>query len=338
MKRTIKVADYDTQKAIQSCVAGNAEKLDGITKVLESGGGVLSDPECGLEAIKTGLDEVKKSVGDGKKKAAAAIAAKGIPTAADATFDTLSENIGKIVTLSSGSTDATAGAAQILKGYTAYAKGEKVTGSIQSLGAQTITPGTSAKAIAANQYLSGVQTVAGDANLIPANIIKGKSIFGVNGAAEIQPSLHMYDASSYKRFDNTYNLRLVTFTPYTMPAGFTLPNGQQASANFGSYSGTNDIKQHTCFFVTDEVITNVVFLKTLVCRHSSSTGYGSFRTPPKFVWDYPDLKREMTVSYMSNSKICSADGSNKLAVFFPNKSSNNEYTSIAITQVEAYCY
>lgn len=40
MKQTIKVADYDTQKAIQSCVAGNAEKLDGITKVLESGGGI----------------------------------------------------------------------------------------------------------------------------------------------------------------------------------------------------------------------------------------------------------------------------------------------------------
>jgi len=125
----------------------------------------LSDPDCGLEAIKTGLVDVKKSVGDGKKKAAAAIAAKGVPTAADSTFDTLASNIGKIVTLNSGSSDATAGAAQILSGYSAYVKGVKVNGSIKSLGAQTITPGTANKTIAAGQYLSGRQTIAGDTNL-----------------------------------------------------------------------------------------------------------------------------------------------------------------------------
>ena len=90
----------------------------------------------------------------------------------------------KITTLSQGTQDATAGAGQILSGYTAYAKGGKVTGTVPSQGAQTITPGTSAKTIAAGRYLSGLQTIAGDANLLAGNIKKGVSIFGVAGSYE----------------------------------------------------------------------------------------------------------------------------------------------------------
>ncbi len=141
----------------------------------------MNNQDYGLEAIKAGIDAAKQSVSTGKAKVANALAAKGVNTAADATFDTIAANINKITTLSQGTQDATAGAGQILSGYTAYAKGGKVTGTISSQGAQTITPGTSAKTIAAGRYLSGEQTIAGDANLIPANIAKGKSIFGITG-------------------------------------------------------------------------------------------------------------------------------------------------------------
>ena len=76
-----------------------------------------------------------------------------------------------------------AGAAQILSGYEAInADGEAMVGTIPSQGAQTITPGTSAKTIAAGRYLSGAQTIAGDADLVPANIKSGVSIFGVSGS------------------------------------------------------------------------------------------------------------------------------------------------------------
>lgn len=51
--------------------------------------------------------------------------------------------------------------------------------------AQTITPGTSDKTIASGRYLTGVQTIKGDANLVPENIVGGKSIFGVAGTAEV---------------------------------------------------------------------------------------------------------------------------------------------------------
>ena len=120
--------------------------------------------------------------------------------------------------------DATATASDIIEGKTAYANGEKVTGTIptvaqatpsisvstagkitasatQSAGyvnsgtksatkqlatqvAQTITPGTSDRTIASGRYLTGTQTIKGDANLVAGNIKSGVSIFGVAGTYE----------------------------------------------------------------------------------------------------------------------------------------------------------
>lgn len=48
--------------------------------------------------------------------------------------------------------------------------------------AATITPTTTAQTISAGQYLTGAQTVSGDANLVSANIAQGVSIFGVQGS------------------------------------------------------------------------------------------------------------------------------------------------------------
>jgi hypothetical protein len=47
--------------------------------------------------------------------------------------------------------------------------------------AQTITPGTSNKTIASGRYLTGTQTIKGDANLVAGNIKQGVTIFGVTG-------------------------------------------------------------------------------------------------------------------------------------------------------------
>ena len=120
--------------------------------------------------------------------------------------------------------DATATASDIIEGKTAYANGEKVTGTIPSVtqatpsisvstsgkitasatqsagyvnsgtksatkqlttqAAQTITPGTSDKTIASGRYLVGTQTIKGDANLVAGNIKSGVSIFGVAGTYE----------------------------------------------------------------------------------------------------------------------------------------------------------
>lgn len=51
-------------------------------------------------------------------------------------------------------------------------------------GAQTYTPGTTDQAISANQYLTGAQTILGDADLVASNIKKDVEIFGVTGTYE----------------------------------------------------------------------------------------------------------------------------------------------------------
>ena len=78
--------------------------------------------------------------------------------------------------------DASATAGEILSGKTAYVNGTKLTGQIQSKAAQTYTPTTSDQTIASGQYLSGAQTIKGDANLTAVNIASGVTIFGVEGS------------------------------------------------------------------------------------------------------------------------------------------------------------
>lgn len=126
-------------------------------------------------------------------------------------------------------TPATATAGQILSGQTAYVNGAKVTGSMpnrgasnivlpvngnvvipegyhngqgrvtQSIvtkGAQIYTPGTTNQTIVAGQYLSGVQTIAGDPNLKPENIAMGKTIFGVKGTLDFPVTKFQYVVKS----------------------------------------------------------------------------------------------------------------------------------------------
>ena len=59
-----------------------------------------------------------------------------------------------------------------------------LTGSVTTKAAATITPGTSNQTIASGTYLTGTQTISGDANLIAENIKKDVTIFGTTGTYE----------------------------------------------------------------------------------------------------------------------------------------------------------
>jgi hypothetical protein len=137
--------------------------------------------------------------------------------------------------------DASAVAENILSTKTAFVKGEKITGtmpnrgaisqslaingsytvpagyhdgtgkitqSVPTKGAQTYTPGTTNQTIAANQYLTGIQTILGDADLIAGNIKSGVNIFGVAGTLAWEPTLAVGDgyilqANTNRSFSNT---------------------------------------------------------------------------------------------------------------------------------------
>ena len=73
--------------------------------------------------------------------------------------------------------------AQVLSGQTFYNTDvkTKLTGTIPSKAAAIISPGTSNQSLAAGQYLSGIQTILGDPDLIAINIKAGVDIFGVLG-------------------------------------------------------------------------------------------------------------------------------------------------------------
>lgn len=59
-----------------------------------------------------------------------------------------------------------------------------LTASVTTKGAATYTPSSTNQTISSGQYLTGIQTISGDANLLASNIKKDVSIFGVTGTYE----------------------------------------------------------------------------------------------------------------------------------------------------------
>ena len=98
-----------------------------------------------------------------------AVKVAAMPTATQAVPSISVDSAGKI----------TASATQSA-GYVA-AGTKSATKQLSAKSAATYTPGTSDQFIAAGQYLTGAQTVKGDANLKAENIAEGVSIFGVTG-------------------------------------------------------------------------------------------------------------------------------------------------------------
>lgn len=73
--------------------------------------------------------------------------------------------------------------AQQAEGYVEAAT-ETAAQQLETQGAQTIVPGTADQTVPAGKFLTGAQTIQGDAGLLPENIKKGVSLFGVDGSYE----------------------------------------------------------------------------------------------------------------------------------------------------------
>lgn len=121
-----------------------------------------------------------------------AIEGKGITVSSAATIDAYADYVDDIeeaapavthpnptISVSSGgliTATHTQGAGTVAAGTTT------ATEQLSTQGAQTITPGTTNQTISSGKYLTGTQTIAGDADLVASNIKSGVTIFNVTGS------------------------------------------------------------------------------------------------------------------------------------------------------------
>ena len=80
-------------------------------------------------------------------------------------------------------------------------------------GAQTYTPTTTNQTISSGRWLTGAQTIKGDANLVASNIKSGVSIFGVSGS---------YTGDSMKTYETT-----ATYSADTTTGWINTPSSNQ---------------------------------------------------------------------------------------------------------------
>ena len=119
-----------------------------------------------------------KSVASGSATAPATISGTSASVSTGTNTLTLSKTVSVTPTVSAGYVSSgTAGNASV-----------SLTASVTTKAATTYTPGTSNQTISSGTYLTGTQTISGDANLVAGNIVYGKTIFGVAGSATL-PSI-----------------------------------------------------------------------------------------------------------------------------------------------------
>ena len=180
--------------------SGSAEFVDTSDATLDGGGKMLSGYSAyadgtkynGSIETKTGANlsasgatvtvpagyyasQATKSVDSGSATAPATISGTSASLSTGSNTLTLSKTISVTPTVTAGYVaSGTAGNSSV-----------SLTASVTTKAAATITPGTSDQTIAAGTYLTGAQTISGDADLVASNIVYGKNIFGVDGSAKI---------------------------------------------------------------------------------------------------------------------------------------------------------
>lgn len=112
---------------------------------------------------------------------------------------------------------------RVLNGDTYIGAGsdEPQTGAIPIKNAESYIPGVSNIVLPAGQYLQGDQTVFGDPSLIPENIKKGQTIFGVAGTHDgwVPGPMEVYNRGTFgDGFDSNFLRRAPYYSKYAFDA------------------------------------------------------------------------------------------------------------------------
>ncbi len=185
------------QVSIPKATSGTADFYDTSDATLDSGGKMLSGNTAyangtkytGTIATKTGTDITASGdtvtvpagyYASQQTKAVASGSATG-PSSVSGTSATVSTGTNTLTLSKTVSITPVVSAGYVSAGTAANAS-VSLTASVTTKAAATITPSTSNQEIAAGTYLTGKQTISGDANLVASNIKSGVSIFGVAGS------------------------------------------------------------------------------------------------------------------------------------------------------------
>lgn len=172
-------------------------------------------------------DELFQSVSDGKRKIAEAVTDKGVETSATDTYDKMASNIRGIQTGGGGidTSDATATPDTILNGYTAYAKGSKITGRYDPMKNPIYGDDTSDATAYSGDIRQGKTAYARGQKLIGTLVVREVTEHGT-GSGEVE---HVTDLEEINRLEqNLYENKLIDqLTPASVKEDYIGEDGSK---------------------------------------------------------------------------------------------------------------
>lgn len=155
--------------AISKIILNGVTQID-LTQDTVTAGAML----YGETAHKNDGTSITGSIANGSATPAASISGTSATVSTGTNTLTLSKTVSNTPQVSAGYVSSgTAGNSSV-----------SLTANVTTKAAATITPTTSNQTIASGTYLTGTQTISGDANLVAGNIKNGTTIFGVTGTYE----------------------------------------------------------------------------------------------------------------------------------------------------------
>lgn len=168
-------------------LSGAGELLDGVTAYDANGtkitGSIVTNSGSDLTAsgdtvtVPAGYyaSQATKAVSSGSASAPSTISGSSASVSTGSNTLTLSKTVSVTPVVSAG----------YVSSGTATNSSVSLTASVTTKGAATLQPSTSAVTIASGTYLTGAQTIPAEPNYVASNIVYGKSLWGLDGSAQI---------------------------------------------------------------------------------------------------------------------------------------------------------